>query len=79
MLVRSETAQTALEVLVRQTVDPGAPPHPVVPRGALFDTVPQSRLEAGLGRLVVCDTTLWASTFGGLPSLQTFWKNVVTA
>ena len=59
--------------------DPGAPPHPVVPPGSLFDSVLQARPEAGLGRLTVCDTTLWTSVFGGLEGLHVFWKNVITA
>jgi hypothetical protein len=62
-----------------QVVDPGAPPHPVVPPGSLFDSVLQARPEARLGRLTVCDTTLWTSVFGGLEGLHVFWKNVITA
>ena len=69
----------ALEVLARLTVDAGAPPHPVFAGGAQFDAVLQSRAEAGLGRLVVCDATLWTSTNGGLRGLQAFWKNVLEA
>jgi hypothetical protein len=67
----------ALEVLVRQTVQPGAPAHPVMAPGAAFDAILQARPEAGLGRLVVCDATLWSSTAGGLQGLQAFWKNVI--
>jgi hypothetical protein len=37
----------------------------------------QARPEAGLGRLVVCDATLWSGTAGGLKGLQLFWKNVI--
>jgi hypothetical protein len=51
----------------------------VVPPGSLFDSVLQARPEAGLGRLTVCDTTLWTSVFGGLQGLHVFWKNVITA
>ena len=47
---RLGAGETALEVLVRQVVDPGAPPHPVVPPGSLFDSVLQARPEAELGR-----------------------------
>ena len=38
-----------------------------------------ARREAGLGRLVVCDATLWSSTAGGLQGLQAFCKNVIEA
>jgi hypothetical protein len=69
----------ALEVLARQVVDPQAPAHPVMPGGGDFDAILQSRPEAGLGRLVVCDATLWTSVFGGLDGLEIFWKNVIGA
>jgi hypothetical protein len=69
----------ALEVLARQTVHPDAPPHPVFPGGAEFDAILQSRPESGLGRLVVCDATLWSATAGGLDGLLAFWKNVIEA
>jgi hypothetical protein len=67
----------ALEVLARQTVHREAPVHPVVGPGGGFDAILQARPEAGLGRLVVCDATLWSSTAGGLRGLQVFWKNVI--
>ena len=69
----------ALDVLARQTVQPKAPAHPVVAPGGTFDVILQARPEAGLGRLVVCDATLWSSTAGGLQGLQVFWKNVIEA
>ena len=69
----------ALEVLVRQAVHPEAPAHPVFPSGEDFDAILQSRPEAGLGSLVVCDATLWTSVFGGIDGLQVFWKNVIEA
>ena len=69
----------ALEVLARQVVQPDAPAHPMMPGGADFDAILQSRPEAGLGRLVVCDATQWTSAFGGLDGLQVFWKNVIEA
>jgi hypothetical protein len=74
---RIGTGKDALEVLARQTVLPDAPAHPVMPGGSDFDTILQSRPEAGLGRLVVCDATLWSSTAGGLQGLEIFWKNVL--
>lgn len=69
----------ALEVLARLEVDPNAPPHPVMPAGAPFDAILQANPAADLGRLVVCDMTLWSSTFGGLPGLHAFWRNVISA
>jgi hypothetical protein len=69
----------ALEVLVRQTLQPEAPAHPVVAPGGAFDAILQARPEAGLGRLVVCDATLWSATAGGLQGLRVFWKNVIEA
>jgi hypothetical protein len=68
-----------LEVLARQIVQPEAPAHPVVAPGGAFDAMLQARPGAGLGRLVVCDATLWSSTAGGLHGLQVFWKNVIEA
>jgi len=68
-----------LEVLARQIVQPDAPAHPVIPAGGDFDAILQSHPGAGLGRLVVCDATLWTSAFGGLDGLQVFWKNVIEA
>ena len=70
---------SALEVLARQIVSSDAPEHPVMKRGSEFDAILQSRSGAGLGRLVVCDATLWASTCGGLDGVKTYWKNVITA
>jgi hypothetical protein len=74
---RVSTGADSLEVLARQVVHPGAPAHPVVPAGGDFDAILQSHPDAGLGRLVVCDATLWTSAFGGLDGLQTLWKNVI--
>jgi hypothetical protein len=66
-----------LEVLVRQTIDPTAPPHPAFSGNHTeFDSVLQARSATISGCLLVGDTTLWSSTFGGLESLQRFWKNV---
>jgi hypothetical protein len=69
----------ALEVLARQAVHATAPAHPVIAPGAAFDSMLQARPGAGLGRLLVCDATLWSSTAGGLQGLQMLWKNVIQA
>jgi hypothetical protein len=67
-----------LDVLARQPIDPGAPPHPFTAQGRRdFDALLQSRAGAFRGRLLVCDTTMWSSTAGGVDSLQRFWRNVV--
>jgi hypothetical protein len=70
---------TVLEVLARQVVSSDAPTHPVMNGGSEFDAILQSSTGAGLGRLVICDATLWASTFGGLDGVKAYWKNVITA
>lgn len=76
---RVDAARTLLEVLVRQVVSNEAPPHPAMPPGSLFDSVLQARPEARLGRLWICDPTLWTSVNGGLRGLQMLWNNVCTA
>ena len=68
-----------LDVLARQKIDPGAPPHPFTATGRSdFDALLQSKPEIFPGRLLICDTTIWSSTVGGVDSLQRFWRNVVT-
>jgi hypothetical protein len=69
-----------LDVLARQPIDFTAPPHPFAVDGRRdFDALLQSKADVFPGRLLVCDTTIWSSTVGGLESLQRFWQNVVTA
>lgn len=73
---RSCEAEAKMDVLVRQPIDPAAPPHPFAQSGrATFDAVLQSRFA---GALVVGDATLWSSTAGGVESLKRFWANVLT-
>jgi hypothetical protein len=67
-----------LEVLARQPIDLGAPPHPFTAGGRRdFDALLQSKPGVFRGRLLICDTTTWSSTAGGVDSLQRFWRNVV--
>ena len=67
-----------LDVLARQPIDPGAPPHPFTAGGRRdFDALLQSKPGVFAGRLLVCDATTWSSTAGGVDSLQRFWSNVV--
>jgi hypothetical protein len=69
---------TKLDVLARQQIDPAAPPHPFTAEGQHdFDALLQSKPGVFRGRLLICDTTTWSSTAGGLESLQRFWRNVV--
>lgn len=67
-----------LEVLARQKIDPHAPPHPFTAGGRYdFDALLQSTPGAFPGRLLICDTTIFSSTAGGVEDLQRFWRNVV--
>lgn len=66
-----------MDVLARQRIDLSAPPHPFTQGGrTTFDALLQSRPGVFAGDLIVCDTTLWSSTAGGLDSLRRFWTNV---
>ena len=73
---RATAARSALEVLAHQSVSADAPPHPVMTPGSLFDSMLQARPDADLGRLIVCDPTLWTSTNGGVGGLEILWRNV---
>ena len=67
-----------LQVLARQPIDMEAPPHPFTAGGRRdFDALLQSGAGVFPGQLLVCDTTTFSSTVGGLESLQRFWRNVV--
>jgi hypothetical protein len=78
-LERLGDAATKLDVLARQPIDLDAPPHPFTASGRRdFDALLQSKPDAFPGRLLVCDTTTWSSTAGGVESLQRFWQNVVS-
>jgi hypothetical protein len=70
-------AARKLDVLVEQSIDLGAPPHPFVAQGRkTFDALLQSKPNLFGGRLLICDSTLWTSTNGGLDDLRQFWGNV---
>jgi hypothetical protein len=67
-----------LDVLARQPIDLSAPPHPFTAGGRHdFDVLLQTTPGLFPGRVLICDTTTWSSTVGGLYSLQRFWRNVV--
>ncbi|MEJ0024469.1 MAG: hypothetical protein WDN01_00460 [Rhizomicrobium sp.] len=68
-----------LDVLARQPIDLGAPPHPFTAGGRKdFDALLQSKPGVFPGSVLICDTTIWSSTAGGLDGLQRFWRNVVS-
>jgi hypothetical protein len=68
----------SVRVLARQLINPQAPRHPFVDAGnryfnALVWIPPEGRRA---GHVFVCDATLWSSAFGGVQSLETFWRNL---
>jgi hypothetical protein len=66
-----------MDVLARQKIDLTAPPHPFTQAGrSSFDALLQSRPDTFAGKLLVCDTTLFSSTAGGVENLRRFWANV---
>jgi hypothetical protein len=67
-----------MDVLARQKIDLTAPPHPFTQGGrSSFDALLQSRPDTFAGKLLVCDTTMFSSTAGGLENLRRFWANVI--
>jgi hypothetical protein len=67
-----------LDVLARQPIDMDAPPHPFTAGGRRdFDVLLQSKPAVFPGRVLICDTTTFSSTQGGIDGLQRFWRNVV--
>jgi hypothetical protein len=67
-----------MDVLARQKIDLSAPPHPFMQTGrSSFDALLQSRPDTFAGKLLVCDTTLFSSTAGGVENLRRFWANVI--
>jgi|HubBroStandDraft_1064217.scaffolds.fasta_scaffold12864_3 hypothetical protein len=67
-----------MNVLARQKIDLAAPHHPFTKDGrSSFDALLQSRADTFPGKLLVCDTTLFSSTVGGVENLRRFWANVV--
>lgn len=67
-----------MDVLARQKIDLTAPPHPFAQDGrSNFDALLQSRPDTFAGKLLVCDTTMFSSTAGGIQNLRRFWANVI--
>lgn len=70
---------THMEVLARQAINMEAPPHPFTQAGRRsFDAILQSAPGTFPGTLLVCDTTLFSSTAGGVNNLSQLWANIVT-
>ncbi len=42
-----------------------------------FDALLQTKPDVFPGCVLICDTTMWSSTAGGIGSLERFWRNVV--
>jgi hypothetical protein len=67
-----------MEVLARQAINPAAPPHPFTQDGrSAFDAMLQSGAGTFAGKVLVCDTTMFSSTAGGVDNLRQFWSNIV--
>jgi hypothetical protein len=65
-----------LDVLVEQSIDLEAPPHPFINQGRrTFNALLQSKPNVFGGQLLICDATIWTSTNGGLGNLRQFWAN----
>jgi hypothetical protein len=77
-LERIGPSTARMEVLARQKIDLTAPPHPFTQGGrSTFDALLQSRPDTFAGKLLVCDTTMFSSTAGGVDNLRRFWANVI--
>jgi hypothetical protein len=77
-LERIGPAIERMGVLAQQKIDLMAPPHPFTRGGrSSFDALLQSQPDTFAGKLLVCDTTLFSSTAGGVENLRCFWTNVI--
>jgi len=77
-LERIGPAAARMEVLARQPIDPDAPPHPFTRAGrTTFDALLQSAPDTFAGTLLVCDTTMFSSTAGGVEDLRCLWSNLL--
>ena len=78
-LERVGPASAQMDVLARQAIEMTAPPHPFTEDGRTsFDALLQSRPDTFAGKLLVCDTTMFSSTAGGVDSLRRLWSNLLT-
>jgi hypothetical protein len=77
-LERIGQATDRMQVLARQAINADAPPHPFTRDGrSTFDALLQSSPDAFAGKVLVCDTTMFSSTAGGVDNLRQLWSNVV--
>jgi fructose-specific phosphotransferase system component IIB len=77
-LERVGAATARMDVLARQGIEMAAPPHPFTEGGRTsFDALLQSRPDTFPGKLLVCDTTMFSSTAGGVDSLRRLWSNLL--
>jgi hypothetical protein len=68
---------TQVDVLAQQQINLDAPRHPFIEAGnRVFNALLQLHSSSYAGQILVCDATLWSSAFGGLQSLQAFWRNL---
>jgi hypothetical protein len=67
-------------VLARQQIDPNRP-HPMTEAGEPEFNILVHAPPAGgrAGDVLVCDSTIFSTLFGGDASLERFWKNLVSA
>jgi hypothetical protein len=78
-LERVGPANARMDVLARQAIEMAAPPHPFTRGGRTsFDALLQSRPDVFPGKLLVCDTTMFSSTAGGVDSLRRLWSNLLS-
>jgi hypothetical protein len=68
----------SVRVLAKQAINPAASNHPFVEAGNLYFNAflwipPSGDRQANI---FICDATLWSSAFGGVGSLEFFWKNL---
>jgi len=70
---------TAIRVLARQPIDPSRP-HPFIAAGSrefnMFLWMPPAGKRAG--DILLADSTIFTTLFGGDESLENFWRNLAT-
>lgn len=66
-----------LRVLARQPINTSAKPHPFSQDHTHFDALVWAPPAGDRAcNVLVCDATLWSAAFGGLRSLEAFWRNL---
>jgi hypothetical protein len=73
-----DSLKDSVRVLAKQLINPAAPIHPFVAAGNIYFNallwIPPSGTR--VANIFVCDATLWSSAFGGVQSLEIFWRNL---